>query len=41
MLFQDICKILTDAESMGYMLQGFRNTLLLTFAAAAIGLVLG
>ena len=41
MLFQDICKILTAAESMGYMLQGFRNTLLLTFAAAAIGLVLG
>lgn len=41
MLFQDICKILTDAESMGYMLQGFRNTLLLTFAAATIGLVLG
>ena len=41
MLFQDICKILTDSESMGYMLQGFRNTLLLTFAAAAIGLVLG
>lgn len=41
MLFQDICKILTNAELMGYMLQGFRNTLLLTVVAAAIGLVLG
>lgn len=41
MLFEDIRKILTNAECMGYMLQGFRNTLLLTFAAAAIGLVLG
>ena len=41
MLFQDIYKILTDAECMGYMLEGFRNTLLLTLVAAAIGLVLG
>ena len=41
MLFQDIGKILRDAECMGYLLQGFRNTLLLTLAAAAIGLVLG
>lgn len=41
MLFQDIYKILTDAECMGYMLEGFRHTLLLTLVAAAIGLVLG
>ena len=36
MLFQDIYKILTDAECMGYMLEGFRNTLLLTLVAAAL-----
>ena len=41
MLFQDIIKILGSRELMGYMLEGFRNTLLLTLAAAAIGLVLG
>lgn len=41
MLFQDILKILGSRELMGYMLEGFRNTLLLTVIAAAIGLVLG
>ena len=41
MLFQDIIKILSSRELMGYMLEGFRNTLLLTIIAAAIGLVLG
>lgn len=41
MLFEDIYKILSSAECMRYLLQGFRNTLLLTLAAAAIGLVLG
>lgn len=41
MLFQDMIKILSNRELMGYMLEGFRNTLLLTLAAAAIGLVLG
>ncbi len=41
MLFQDMIKILSSRELMGYMLEGFRNTLLLTLVAAAIGLVLG
>ena len=41
MLFQDMIKILGSRELMGYMLEGFRNTLLLTLVAAAIGLVLG
>lgn len=41
MLFQDILKILGNRELMGYMLEGFRNTLLLTVIAAAMGLVLG
>ncbi len=41
MLFQDIFKILGNSEMMGYFLQGFRNTLLMTVVAALIGLVLG
>lgn len=41
MFFQDLWAILSSKELMKYYLQGFGNTLLLTLAAAAIGLVLG
>ncbi|MBQ8374432.1 MAG: amino acid ABC transporter permease [Clostridia bacterium] len=41
MLFEDIAKILSDGELMGYYFTGFLNTLALTFFAALIGLVLG
>ena len=41
MLLEDISRILSDSELMGYYFTGFGNTLLLTLVAAAIGLVLG
>ena len=41
MLFEDIIKILSNPEHLGYIFQGFFNTLLITFISAAIGLVLG
>ncbi|MBR2342708.1 MAG: amino acid ABC transporter permease [Clostridia bacterium] len=41
MLFEDIKKILTTPELIGYVFEGFLNTLVLTVVAAAIGLVLG
>ncbi len=40
-LFSDIWKILSTKEYLGYLLQGFGNTLLITLIAALIGLVLG
>lgn len=40
-MFQDIFKILSDAELVGYVLQGLGNTLVVTVFAALIGLVLG
>ena len=41
MLLEDIKKILTTPELIGYVFEGFLNTLVLTVVAAAIGLVLG
>lgn len=41
MYFQDLSKIFSNKEYIGYYLSGFGNTLALTFAAALIGLVLG
>ncbi len=41
MLFEDIARILSDSELMGYYFTGFGNTLLLTVVAAFIGLILG
>jgi His/Glu/Gln/Arg/opine family amino acid ABC transporter permease subunit len=41
MLFEDISKILSDSELMGYYFTGFGNTLILTLIAALIGLILG
>lgn len=41
MLFEDIKKILTTPELIGYIFEGFLNTLILTVVAAIIGLVLG
>ncbi len=41
MLIKDVIKIITSSEYMGYILSGFLNTLILTFFAALIGLVLG
>ena len=41
MLFDDIVAILSSAELMGYVWQGFLHTLIVTFVAAGIGLVLG
>lgn len=41
MLLEDIKKILTNAELMGYYFEGFANTLALTFVSALIGLILG
>ena len=41
MLFEDIKTILLTPELRGYIFEGFLNTIILTFAAAAIGLVLG
>ncbi len=40
-LFRDIQRILSSKELVSYLLQGFKNTLLMTIVAAAIGLVLG
>lgn len=41
MLLEDISRILSNSELMGYYFTGFGNTLLLTIVAALIGLVLG
>lgn len=41
MLFEDILEILSTPEHLGYIFQGFVNTLVITFVSAAIGLVLG
>ncbi len=41
MLLEDIFKILSNSELMGYYFTGFANTLALTLLAALIGLVLG
>ncbi|MBE6593121.1 MAG: amino acid ABC transporter permease [Ruminococcaceae bacterium] len=41
MLFNDIIKILTDKELLGYIFEGLGNTLILTVVAAVIGLFLG
>ena len=41
MLFEDIKEILTTPELIGYVFEGFGNTLILTFTAALLGLVLG
>lgn len=41
MLFEDIGRILSSPELMGYIWQGFGNTLIMTFFAALIGLFLG
>ena len=41
MLLKDIIKILSNKEYIGYIFEGFANTMLITFLAAAIGLVLG
>ena len=41
MYFQDLYKIFTNKEYIGYYLSGFGNTLALTFISALIGLVLG
>ena len=40
-MFEDLNKIFSSSEYLGYYLQGFGNTLALTFSAALIGLVLG
>lgn len=40
-MFNDIWAILSNPELMGYLFQGFWNTLLVTLIAALIGLVLG
>lgn len=40
-LFQDIIKILSTPEHLGYIFEGLKNTLLITIIAALIGLVLG
>ena len=41
MLFQDIGKILSNSEFVGYIFQGLGTTLLVTLIAAVMGLVLG
>lgn len=41
MLFKDIKTILTSSELMGYIWEGLLNTILITFFAIVIGLVLG
>jgi len=40
-LFEDIFKILKSEELRGYLLEGFTNTLVVTFFAVLIGLVIG
>lgn len=40
-LFSDIWEILSTAEYRNYFIDGFINTLIITFVAASIGLVLG
>ncbi len=40
-MFQDIIKILSDKELVGYMFQGLGNSLLVTLIAAVLGLFLG
>ncbi len=40
-LFEDIYKIISTPEFLKYLLEGFSNTLIMTFIAALIGLVLG
>ena len=40
-MFNDIIKILSDAEMVGYLLEGFWHTLAVTVFAALLGLVLG
>ncbi|MBQ9510461.1 MAG: amino acid ABC transporter permease [Clostridia bacterium] len=41
MLFEDIWKIISNKDLMGYVFSGFGNTLLITLLAAAMGLVIG
>lgn len=41
MLFKDIFRILSSKELVGYIFQGFKNTLIMTVSAALIGLILG
>ncbi|MDE7167216.1 MAG: amino acid ABC transporter permease [Clostridia bacterium] len=40
-MFEDLKKIFSSSEYLGYYLQGFGNTLIVTFSAALIGLILG
>lgn len=40
-LFNDIIKILTTSEFRNYLLQGFKNTLIVTIVASLIGLTIG
>ena len=40
-MFNDIIKILSDAELVNYILQGLLNSIIVTFVAALIGLFLG
>lgn len=40
-MFQDIIKILSDKELVGYIFQGLGNSLLVTLIAAVLGLFLG
>jgi His/Glu/Gln/Arg/opine family amino acid ABC transporter permease subunit len=40
-MLQDIQKILTDPELLGYIFQGLKNSIVVTFVAAILGLFLG
>ena len=40
-MFQDIIKILSSAEYVGYIMEGFWHSILITMLAALIGLLLG
>lgn len=40
-MFEDLGKIFSSSEYLGYYLSGFGNTLAITFSAALIGLILG
>lgn len=40
-MFEDLGKIFSSSEYLGYYLSGFGNTLAITFSAALIGLLLG
>ena len=40
-MFQDIIRILTDKEMLGYIFQGLSNSITITLVAALLGLLLG